>query len=209
MPMRGFDPEFRDLPDFIVKITERIWEGRGIGLIRQWYAADCLVHTSMGPASGAQATVTGTLDTLNTLPDRRLLPEDIIWSGDDIAGFLSSHRLICPGTHKGDGPLGPPTGRAVTVRAIADCRCLGNQVVEEWLVRDFAGLCVQVGVNPTIWPAGLRLRTSNEDASRGSSSPLPGCGRPGSSARPFIRTTRRPGSYATRWVRSGAPTCMP
>ncbi len=163
MPMKGFDPDFDDLPDYIVKITERIWEGRGIGLIRRWYSDDCPVHTTMGPFRGAEAMVAGTLDTLNTLPDRRLLPEDVIWSGDEDAGFLSSHRLICPGYHRGDGDLGPPTGRPVAVRAIADCFCIENRIVEEWLVRDYTGLAVQVGVDP----AELAARLAAKDAARG------------------------------------------
>lgn len=145
MAMPGFDPEFVDLPDYIVKITERIWERRGVGLIRRWYAPDCIVHGSMGPSVGAEASVRGTLDTLHVLPDRRLLPEDVIWSQDAPATYLSSHRLIAPGHHRGDGPLGAPTGRAVAVRAIADCLCRDNRIVEEWLVRDAAGLVLQIG----------------------------------------------------------------
>ncbi len=148
MALPGFDPEFVDLPDYIVKITERIWEGRGIGRIRDWYAADCAVHTTMGPAIGAETAVRATIDTLRVIPDRRLLAEDIIWSEDAPATYLSSHRLIAPGHHRGDGPLGPATGRAVAVRAIADCLCRGNQVVEEWLVRDAAGLVLQIGGDP-------------------------------------------------------------
>ncbi|KAA2244246.1 ester cyclase [Salinarimonas soli] len=155
MAMKGFDPDFADLPDYIVKITERIWEGRGIGLIRRWYSEDCPIHTTMGPAAGAEATIAGTLETLNTLPQRRLLPEDIIWSGNEDDGFLSSHRLICPGVHKGDGRLGPPTGRSVVVRAIADCFCVENRIVEEWLIRDTAGLVLQIGGDPVAYAAAL------------------------------------------------------
>jgi predicted ester cyclase len=148
MPMRGFDPEFVDLPDYIVKITERIWEGRRIGEIRDWYADDCLLHTTGGPVRGAQAIVAGTLDTLNVFPDRRLLPEDIIWSGDDTHGFLSSHRIIAPATHLGAGSFGAPTGRAVQFRTIADCFCVGNRIVEEWLARDQSGIVLQLGQDP-------------------------------------------------------------
>ncbi len=148
MTISGFDGEFSDIPDYIIKITERIWEDRGVGLIRKWYAADCVVHGSGGPSVGAEASVAATLETLNMLPDRRLLPEDIIWSQDAPEIFLSSHRLICPGHHRGAGDLGAPTENAVAVRAIADCLCRGNQVVEEWLVRDIAGLVLQIGADP-------------------------------------------------------------
>jgi len=155
MGMKGFDPDFKDLPDYIIKITERIWEGRGIGLIRRWYSEDCPVHTTMGPLKGSEGMVAGTLETLNALPQRRLLPEDVIWSGNDRDGFLSSHRLVCPGRHTGDGPLGPATGRSVVVRAIADCFCVDNRIVEEWLIRDSAGLLAQIGVDPGEYAARL------------------------------------------------------
>lgn len=163
MTLPGFEPEFTSIPDYIEKITERIWEGRGVGLIRRWYAADCVVHTSMGPAVGAEASVRGTLDTLALLPDRQLLPEDVIWSEDAPAAYLSSHRLICPGHHRGDGDLGPATGRAVAVQAIADCLCKGNQVIEEWLVRDAAGLVVQIGGDVATIAARLAARDASRD----------------------------------------------
>lgn len=163
MPMRGFEEEFDDIPDYIIKITERIWEGRGIGLIRRWYAPDCLVHTTLGPSKGSEAMVAGTYHTLNALPDRRLLAEDVIWSGDEKAGYLSSHRSICPGYHRGDGNLGPATGRQVNVRAIADCVCIENRIVEEWLIRDSAGLARQIGIDP----AELGQRWAAEDHAAG------------------------------------------
>jgi predicted ester cyclase len=148
MSFGGFDPDFADLPDYIVKITERIWEGRGIDLIRRYYAEDCPVHASMGPSVGLAPVISGTIDTLAAFPDRRLLPEDIIWSGDEDAGFLSSHRIISPMHHRGPGLFGPPTGRLVYVRTIADCFCVRNRVAEEWLARDQAGLALQLGVDP-------------------------------------------------------------
>lgn len=152
--MKGFDAEFAHLPDYIVKITERIWEGRGIGLIRRWYAEDCLMHTTAGPQRGVEAVVAGTLDTLNAFPDRRLLPEDIIWSGDEDAGFLSSHRVSAPARHDGPGAFGPPTGRELHFRAIADCFCRDNVISEEWLVRDTAGVALQLGLDPDALAAG-------------------------------------------------------
>lgn len=148
MALPGFDPEFEDLPDYIVKITERIWEGRGVGLIRKWYARDCRVHTGMGPFTGADAMVAGTLDTLQAFPDRRLLPEDIIWAEAAPGEYLSSHRVLAPAQHAGHSALGPPTGRDITFRAIADCICVGNQITEEWLVRDQAGIALQLGLDP-------------------------------------------------------------
>lgn len=161
--MNGFDAEFADLPDYIVKITERIWEGRGIGLIRRWYADDCLMHTSLGPARGVEAIIAGTLDTLNAFPDRRLLPEEIIWSGDDQAGFLSSHRILAPASHLGSSIFGSATGKELQFRAIADCVCVKNRIVEEWLVRDQAGMAAQLGLDPDLLAARLAAKEAADD----------------------------------------------
>ena len=39
--MNGFDTEFKDLRDFILKITYRIWEEGGIDRIREIGRASC------------------------------------------------------------------------------------------------------------------------------------------------------------------------
>lgn len=164
MPMHGFDPEFESLPHYILEITRRIWEGRGIDLIRRWYAADCVMHTPAGPARGVEAVVAGTLETLAAFPDRRLLGEDVVWSGDDRAGFLSSHRIASVQRHLGDGLFGPPTGRVVRYRTIADCECHANRITEEWLVRDNAAIAAQLGLDPAEHAA--RIAEAEAEAGR-------------------------------------------
>ena len=155
---------YATLPDYILGITERIWEGRGVHLIRRWYAPDCLVHTQAGPFTGADAMVAGTLETLHSFPERQLLAEDVIWSNDGPSlGLLSSHRIASTMRHLGDGLFGPPTGRALTTRTVADCRVVGHRIVEEWLVRDQAGIALQLGLDPV--EHGHRLAV--EDAARG------------------------------------------
>ena len=158
-----FSDEYETLPDYIYGITERIWEGRGIGLIRRYYGADCLMHTGMGPVRGVEAVVKGTLETLHAFPDRRLLPEEVIWSDDGGAGLLSSHRNCSVAVHAGSGVFGPATGRPIRVRAIADCRVEGDVIVEEWLVRDQAGMVRQIGLEP----AEVAARMADSDAAAG------------------------------------------
>ena len=36
--LRGFDDEFTDIVDYILRITQRIWEGKQVGLCRDYYA---------------------------------------------------------------------------------------------------------------------------------------------------------------------------
>ena len=46
--MQGFDSEFINLKDYILKITHRIWEERGVDRIRDYYGEHAPVKT---PAS--------------------------------------------------------------------------------------------------------------------------------------------------------------
>jgi predicted ester cyclase len=82
---------------------------------------------------------------LVAFPDRRLLAEDVIVSGDAQGGYLSSHRIFSPMTHVGGGAFGAATGRPVHVRTIADCVCINNRIVHEWLVRDQSAIARQTG----------------------------------------------------------------
>ena len=146
--MKGFDPEFEDLVDYILVITERIWEGREVGAIRRYYAEDCIVRTPLGVTAHVDDMVAGILATLHAFPDRRQLGEDVIWSGDEQTGFLSSHCILSPMHHRGDGTFGPATGKFVCARTIADCAVKDNRITEEWLVRDQAAIVKQIGRDP-------------------------------------------------------------
>jgi predicted ester cyclase len=143
--MKGFDPEFQDLDHYIRVITDRIWEGRRLDDIRRYYSEDCAVETPSSVSIGIEPVIEGTRKTLSAFPDRRLLAEDVIISGDAEDGFLSSHRIFSPMTHAGPGAFGLPTGRAVHVRTVADCVCLNNRIIHEWLVRDQAAIARAIG----------------------------------------------------------------
>ncbi|MFY7974337.1 MAG: ester cyclase [Rubrivivax sp.] len=146
--LTGFDAEFTDLDDYIRVITARIWEGRQVDAIHRYYGADCAVITPGGTSQGVDTVVRGTLETLHQFPDRRLLCEDIVIAGDARHGFLSSHRIASTMTHQGDGAFGPATGRSVQVRTVADCVCIDNRIVHEWLVRDQGAIALQLGTTP-------------------------------------------------------------
>ena len=161
--MKGFDPKFKDLPDYILGITREIWEDRGIATLNHYYAPDIPVRLPEGISIGNQRTIKGTLATLAEFPDRQLTGEDVIWSGDPQDGFLSSHRLLTMGTHTGNGYFGPPTGKRFTVRAIADCAAIDNQINDEWLVRDTTGIVKQLGMEPESFARDLIAREGGPD----------------------------------------------
>ena len=144
-PMRGFDPQFQDIVDYIVKITHEIWEERGVGRLYDYYGTNMRIHTSGGEIFGRDAVIAGTIQTLAGYPDRRLYAEEVIWTGNDDDGYFSSHRLRHTGTNWGHTPYGAPTGKSINYRAIADCAVVEGVIVEEWLVRDELCLVHQLG----------------------------------------------------------------
>ncbi|GAB4149328.1 MAG: ester cyclase [Sphingomonadales bacterium] len=147
MSMRGFDDEFVDIADYIVRITDRIWHQRHVEDCRKYYTQDAVIHTLAGDVRGVEAVVAGTHETLKSYPDRYLNPDNVIWSGNDADGFYSSHRLTSLMTNLGASVFGPATGKRLRVPAIADCLVRENRIVEEWLVRDNMGLARQLGVD--------------------------------------------------------------
>ncbi len=162
--MKGFSNQFADLPDYILKITKEIWEDRGLATLNDYYAPDLPMRFPSGLVRGNQAVINGTMATLAEFPDRQLMGEDVIWSGDAEAGFLSSHRLLTTGTHKGHGFFGPPTGKSFQIRAIADCAAKDNAIYDEWLIRDTGGIVRQLGMEPRSFTQDLIAREGGPEA---------------------------------------------
>lgn len=146
--MKGFDPEFEDFPDYIIKITKRIWEDRDITSLKRFYSDDVMLRLSDRIFVGDEGATRKVLSTLVEYPDRECLAEDVIWSGTPEDGMLSSHRSITVATHAGAGPFGPPTGKRIRFRAFADCWARDNRIRDEWIVRDNGGLARQLGYSP-------------------------------------------------------------
>lgn len=147
MSLPGFDAEFVDFPDYIIRITDRIWHERKVELCLKYYSEDCLIHTQSGDIIGAQTVVDNTYTTMKAYPDRTLDADNVIWSevGDDI--FYSSHLITSKMTNLGPSEFGPATGKKVRVFTIADCAVRANRIFEEWLVRDYAAIVLQLGFN--------------------------------------------------------------
>lgn len=146
--MKGFSNRWKDFPDYILGITQEIWEGRGIATLNHYYGEDMVIRTPLGLARGNRGVMMSTMATVHEFPNRELLGEDVIWSGDEEVGYLSSHRIITRATHAQDGMFGPATGKQFTIRVIADCAAKADAIYDEWLVRDYGGLVRQLGFEP-------------------------------------------------------------
>lgn len=146
--MKGFDEEFVDIVDYILRITYRIWEGKQVGLCYDYYSEDCPVYTLAGMTVGAAEVTQNTLNTLGSFPDRTLHADNIIWGGNDEDGFHTSHLITTEMTNIGDTEYGAATGRSAKFQVIAHCIVKNNRVIEEWLVRDNYSLVEQLGFDP-------------------------------------------------------------
>ena len=146
--MKGFDKKYKDFPDYILKITKQIWEGKDVDSIGEFYTNNIPVRSPFGITYGNKPVIEATYNTLKEFPNRQLLGEDVIWNGNDDKGYHSSHRILSKGTHLGDGFYGKPTGKDIYYRVIADCACKDNQVYDEWIVRDQGAMVRQIGYTP-------------------------------------------------------------
>jgi len=157
--MEGFDPKWKDFPDYIIGITKEIWEDRQIHSLMQLYASDIPVRSPGSVVEGNESVIAATMATLSEFPDRQLLGEDVIWCGengkDDDAALLSSHRILSTATHSKPGVYGEPSGRKLRYRIIADCAAKNNQIYDEWLIRDQGAIVRQLGWDPKEYAANL------------------------------------------------------
>ncbi len=156
--MRGFDDDYVDIADYIVRCTHKIWEERGMGLIYSHYQYNVTVHTSAGTMYGRDAMLASSIFTLQAFPDRRAYADDVVWGGNDEVGFYTSHRITNVGTNWGHSRYGPPTGRKFTAMTLADCVVKDNLICEEWLVRDELAMVRQLGFNVKEVVAKLALQ---------------------------------------------------
>jgi predicted ester cyclase len=159
----GFDDDYADIVDYILRCTHRIWEQKDVGLIATHYAPTITVHMMTGPAYGLTDVIAGTARTLSAFPDRTLTGEAVIWSDEGGGALLSSHRITSTATNLGPSELGRASGKRITFTTIADCLCKENLIVEEWLVRDYSHMALQLGYHPR----AIAQKQAEADRSKG------------------------------------------
>ena len=135
------------IADFILGITFEIWEQRQVEKILDYYAEDVQVFSLEGITSSASEMVDKTYATLESYPDRKLLGDEVITSGNARKGF-SSHRIISPMTNTGASAFGPATGKFIQTMNVADCELENGRIVREWLMRDNLAMVRQLGILP-------------------------------------------------------------
>ena len=146
-PMAGFDPQYGDIVDYIVRITEEIWRDRSIGRIYETYDANCTIYGASSVIRSVEEVVAATLGSLNTYPDQVTDHVNIAWRGDESAGFYTSHLGYSKATNLGASEYGPATGKPVMSYFVADCISRDNRIHTEWLMHDSGAMLHHLGVD--------------------------------------------------------------
>lgn len=156
--MRGFDPIYTDIVDYIVRCTHRIWDERDVGLIYTHYTHNCVLYGVLGTMYDRESIVRETIQRIVEFPDRRGMATSVIWRGNDADGFYTSHMTHGVGRHTEYGIFGKPTGRTFVTRTIVDCMILENKIYREWVARDNMAQLVQLGIDPQAYAAAIARR---------------------------------------------------
>jgi len=147
-PMRGFDADYTNIVDYIVRITHRIWEEKDIGLIYDTYSHNVSVWRTDGLTKGREAVVASTVQAIAGSPAPRIFVDEVIWTGNEDDGFHTSMRYTSTNRNLGYSAYGPPTGHTVRSRGVANCFVKENRIVEEWTVGEMLGVVRQLGHDP-------------------------------------------------------------
>lgn len=180
-PMRGFEEEYTDIIDYIVRITHRIWEENNVGLIYDYYRHNSRVMDDYAVIHGRETIVENTLMAVNAFPDARGFADEIIWAGSEEVGFHTSHRAVIVAHNTGFSQYGPPTNKKVSYWVIANCLSVENEIYEEWVLYNTTAVISQLGFDVfqmarEIEPPA-RLNKLNDPRS-GEPQRLPGLGKP-------------------------------
>ena len=146
-PMRGFEDTYVDIIDYVIRITDRIWEDQDVGYIYDTYRAGCCVYDDGGPKYGVERVVEGTMQSIHAFPDSRHFADEIIWAGNEDEGFATSHRALNVGHHLGPWRWGEPTGNKIHLWVIANCVSEENQIFEEWVLYNDIARLHQCGID--------------------------------------------------------------
>jgi hypothetical protein len=167
--LRGFEDTYKNIIDYIVRITHRIWEDRDIEYIGATYSDSSKVYDDYGLQFGNKKIIADTYHTTGAFSNIQLIADEVVWAGNDEVGFHTSHRTIIRGLNDGDSKYGPATGKTVDVLVIANCVALENDIFLEHVLYNNSSLLQQLGWDlnqmaarmanepPAGWPRGAQV----------------------------------------------------
>jgi len=143
--MQGFEQQYRNIIDYIVRITYKIWEELDVEYIAYTYSDQSEVYDDYGLQRGSKKIIADTHHTTAAFSNIRLLADEVIWAGNDEIGYHTSHRTIIRGTNDGESRYGPATGKDVDILVIANCVALDNEIFLEHVLYNNSCMLQQLG----------------------------------------------------------------
>jgi predicted ester cyclase len=142
----GFDPQYTDIVDYIVRITDEIWRDLGIGRIYETYDHACTVYSPYGVVRSVEEVIASTGAALAASRDGWVKHLNVAWSELD-GTFHTSHLGLAGSVNSGWSQWGAPTGRSLSSHFIAHCVSRENRIYDEWLVRDNGAVIRQLDLD--------------------------------------------------------------
>ena len=127
------------------RVFEEIWNNKKLDAIDELMAASYVHHDPQSPvvASGAEGYKQFVSHYLKAFPDLHFTINDEVADEQTIVS-----RWTATGTHQGDLPGIPRTGRKFSVNGITMARVKNGKFTESWNNWDTLGLMQQLGVLP-------------------------------------------------------------
>ena len=126
------------------RFFEEMWSKGNFAILGELVAPDYLDHdapaTSPRGPEGLRQEVTR---FRNAFSDLRFTVEDMVAEGDKVAT-----RITATGTHDGDLPGLPRTGKSATIGGIVITRYENGKAAEAWVRFNFLSLYRQLGAMP-------------------------------------------------------------
>lgn len=127
------------------RIFEEVWNRRNPAIIDELMAPDYIHHDVLSPeAFGLDGYKQFAGRYLSAFPDLHMTIHDEVVAGDRIVT-----RWTATGTHNGDLPGLPRTGKKVSVTGITIARLSNGKFVESWNNWDAFGMLRQLGAIPS------------------------------------------------------------
>src|SRR3954452_17124221 len=104
----GFEDTYVDIVDYVIRITDRIWEDQDVGYIYDTYRAGCRVYDDSGPKYGVERVVEETMQSIHALPRQPALRRRRDLGGERGRGV----RHLAPGDQRGPPSRSVALGRA-------------------------------------------------------------------------------------------------
>ena len=124
------------------RIFEEVWNDRNIAAVDELVAADYVHHDPQSPkfSDGREGYKQLVAYYLNAFPDSHFTIDQEIQEGD-----TAVTRWTVTGTHKGDLPTLPASGKTFSVTGISVARLKDGKFLESWNNWDALGLMQQLG----------------------------------------------------------------